>query len=170
MIFMRFIAGAALLTLGRKLFWLFVAAVGFIWAMNLAVIYFPNQPDGLVIVIAIAAGIAGALIAISVRWLGIGLGGFLGGAQIAASLLSLFGFDLGRLTWLGWLVGGILGAILFVAIFDWALIVLSSVSGALILVDLMPLAPAVAFFVFLVIMLGGVAIQARMLQDDRRGG
>jgi hypothetical protein len=163
---LRFLAGAALLTLGRKLFWLFVAAVGFIWAMNLSAIYLQGQPEWLVIGLALLAGVIGAVIAVSVRWLGVGLGGFLAGAQIAGGLLALLGFEAGGLPWLVWLIGGILGAILFVALFDWALIVLSSISGALILSDLMPFALGSTLAVFLVLVLVGIVVQARLLGEE----
>ena len=57
------LAGIALLVLGRKLFWLFVGVVGFVAGAALATQLFEIQPDWLVIVFALGAGLLGALLA-----------------------------------------------------------------------------------------------------------
>ena len=51
------LAGIAVLVFGRKLFWLFVGCMGFLAGIDIATRFFSGQPDWMVLVIAIAAGI-----------------------------------------------------------------------------------------------------------------
>ena len=65
-----------LLFLGRKLFWLFVAAVGFVVGMEAATTLYPHQPDWSLIV-GLILGLIGAVAAIFVQKAAIGIAGFL---------------------------------------------------------------------------------------------
>src|SRR5262245_29252329 len=56
--------GAALLLFGRRLFWLFVAGVGFVVAAQLATTSLRGQPQWLILVIAVGVGVLGALASI----------------------------------------------------------------------------------------------------------
>lgn len=166
MVIFRALLGLASLTLGRKLFWLFTAIMGFTAAMNLATGRFGGQPEWLTISIALIAGLIGALIAVMIRWLGIGLAGFLGGGYLATTLLAMIGITGGRLDWLLFLVGGILGTIVFLTLFDWALIVISSLAGAVILVQAIDLARPMNILVVLILAAVGIGVQSRMLEED----
>ena len=57
MIIANIIVGFALLILGKRLFWLFVGAIGFIGASDAAVMYFSGLPHWQILIISIAAGI-----------------------------------------------------------------------------------------------------------------
>jgi hypothetical protein len=154
------IIGGALLVLGRKLFWLLVAMLGF-----LAGFYFAGQVLGsdqgiLVLLVGIAAGIAGALIAIFLQGFAIGLAGFLGGGVIALNLLEFLGMGEVNFSWLAFIVGGILGVILISLVFDWALILLSSIVGAFLITNALETGTATGNILFFVLVLGGIAIQA----------
>jgi hypothetical protein len=56
-------------------------------------------------------------------------------------------------------VGGIIGIIFVIAIFDWALIFLSSLTGAALILQPLGLRPAVAPLVFLGLFIVGVIVQ-----------
>jgi hypothetical protein len=75
------------------------------------------------------------------------------------------------MTTLAWglaIVGGVVGLILALALLDWALIVLSSLSGAgLIVQSIVPSRP-LAIFVFVVAMAVGIVVQTRMLRKEKR--
>jgi hypothetical protein len=58
------------------------------------------------------------------------------------------------------LTGGVLGAILVAAAFEWALILLSSLAGASILVEVLTLRRPVAILLFLGLAALGVVVQA----------
>ena len=53
--------------------------------------------------------------------------------------------------------------IVILALFNPALIILSSVAGAALIVQVFQLSPLVTGFVFLALLIVGIAIQARML-------
>ncbi|HLE13859.1 MAG TPA: hypothetical protein VI776_03850 [Anaerolineales bacterium] len=154
------IIGGLLLVLGRKLFWLLVSVLGF-----LAGFYFAGQALGsdlgwLVLLVAIAAGIAGALIAIFLQGVAIGLAGFLGGGVIALNLLQFLGMGEVNFAWLAFIFGGILGVILIGLFFDWALILLSSVIGAFLIANAVEASQVVENVLFFALVLSGIAIQA----------
>ena len=74
----RLLAGGALLVLGRKLFWLFVAAVGFAAGWAVATDLLSVQPEWLALVIAVAVGVVGVLVAQFVQRLAHRAGGLPG--------------------------------------------------------------------------------------------
>src|SRR3954452_9789134 len=78
--------GAALLVAGRKLFWLFVGAIGFFTAMRLATEVFGGEHSDWVLIGSIVAGLLGAVLAIFVQKVAVGLAG----AVTAAYLLDQF--------------------------------------------------------------------------------
>src|SRR5574341_1020567 len=123
------ILGGALLVAGRKLFWLFVGAAGFVTGMQLAT-RFTQSSEGLSIILGLVIGIIFALLAIFLQRIAIAIAGFLAGGYILTGLAGMLGLDAGALGWIVYVVGGILGVILVSLLFDWALITLSSLAGA----------------------------------------
>jgi hypothetical protein len=78
MLVARSIVGAALLVFGRKLFWLFVAGIGFIAGLNVATSYLKGSPQWLILLLALVAGLIGALLAVFAQSIAIGIAGFPG--------------------------------------------------------------------------------------------
>lgn len=164
--------GIALLVAGRKLFWLFVAAAGFVLGTQLVVRSF-HGPEWLGLVVGIVVGLLFAALAMFLKTIAIAVAGFLVGGSILLALARLFGIDPGGLAWLVYVVGGVIGIILVSVLFDWALISLSSLSGAALIiqeltaVNRMPTAiPASVIFFVLVIV--GVVIQGGGLRRERK--
>jgi hypothetical protein len=157
------LVGLLLLVAGRRLFWLFVAVVGFVVGVEAAHYILPHQTELFTLVVALVLGLMGALLAIFLQKVAIAIAGFAGGGYLAvvigAPLLGGVGTRYPG-AWLCFLVGGILGAILLMVFFNWALIILSSLHGAhLILRGLS--APSHYFtLLLLVIALVGIFIQA----------
>ena len=167
----RILAGALLLVLGRKLFWLFVALVGFATGLAVAARFFQTQPEWLQLLIGIGFGIIGAALAYFFQEIAIAVAGFLAGGYIA---LTLMGIIVGRtvpsndtFTWVLFVVGGIIGAILAFMLFDWALIILSSFVGALLVIEGLQLAGAIGWLVAAVLFVLGVIIQSRLERPPR---
>jgi hypothetical protein len=73
----KILEGICLLTLGRKLFWLFVALIGFEAGTYIAARVFTQQPEWVVLVFAIVVGIIGALLAIFLQTVVIAGAGFI---------------------------------------------------------------------------------------------
>jgi hypothetical protein len=168
MFILKLIAGSALLTLGRKLFWLFVAGVGFFAAIELASRYLHGQPEWMTVLLALGAGLIGALLAIFFQSMAIWLAGFIGGGFFAASLLALLGVDKGALSWIVFLIGGIAGGVLVATFFDWALIILSSLGGASLISGLLHFSRPFSILAFIILFIIGLSVQVRLMRTEKK--
>jgi hypothetical protein len=157
------IVGLALLGFGRRLYWLFVGAVGFAIGLSLATRVMDREPDTTTVVIALVAGLLGIVLALFLQRVAIAVAGFLGGAWLAAGLWNAISAD-PRLPWLPALVGGILGAVLAATLFDWVLIVLSSAIGAALVAQYLPVSRAAQGAILAVLAILGIAAQAGLLK------
>jgi len=163
------IVGLLLLLLGRRLFWLFVAAAGFLFGAAAAPYILPHQSELFTLIVALILGILGALLAIFVQKLAVAIGGFIAGgylgAVLAAPLLGGSGAAYAG-SWICFLVGGIIGAILMMIFFNWALIILSSLQGAHMIIRGLPPMRAYPFvrhhhpILFIILAIIGIIIQA----------
>lgn len=162
----RGVVGLILMTLGRKLFTLFVAGFGFLIGLDFAQQVFPGGMEWLVFGIALAAALVTALLARFVQKVAIGLAGFLGGGYALAALVGLVGFNVGSLTWVLFLFGGIIGVILAYTLLNWALIIFSSLVGAVLVAETLPIPQAYRLVAFVFLAVLGIVIQARMLKKD----
>jgi signal transduction histidine kinase len=160
---LRVLVGVAMLTLGQKLFWLFVGGIGFVYGIHIAAEFFYGQPAWIVIVIALLAGLLGSLIALFLQNVAVWLAGLSAGSYFLVTLLNVFGWNDSRLYWLSFLVGGIIGAVLMAAVFDWALIILSSMTGALLITQSIQFTPQITALSFSVLFIVGLIVQASLM-------
>ena len=116
--------------------------------------------------IALAVGLLGALLAYFFQKLVVGAAGFLAGAFIAARLVSYLGTQVKGWDWPIILIGGIIGIFLVYAIFEWALIILSSLAGAILIVEGLKLVALVGFIVGVVLFVVGLVFQAGLNRRD----
>jgi hypothetical protein len=149
MFILKILVGIAVLALGRKLFWLFVGGVGFVSGAFLAARILSEQPAWVTLVIALGAGVLGALLALFIQRLAVGLAAFLAGGYVAANVLALGNWSPEVPAWLLYVVGGILGSVLVGVLFDWALIVVSCLVGSMVIVQSVRLDPAVMIAMFI---------------------
>lgn len=163
------IVGSLLLLLGRRLFWLFVAAGGFLLGVMAAPYILPHQGDIFTLVVAGLLGIIGALLAIFVQKVAIAIGGFVAGGYLGAVLGAPLLGGVGAAypgAWICFLVGGLLGALLMMVFFNWALIILSSLQGAHMIIRGLPTFRTFPLLrrhhpiLFVVLAIIGVVIQA----------
>ena len=159
--------GIAVLTLGRKLFWVFVGAAGFVLGSSLAAQFLSGRPEWMVVATALAAGVVGLLLAIFLQRLAVGIAGFVMGSYALASLFLAVGLSGKGWLWLALVGGGIVGAALVLAMFDLALIALSCLVGAELIVQATDFSPLVTFLLFVVLVVVGAAIQTGMLRKDK---
>jgi hypothetical protein len=160
----HFILGLVLLTLGRKLFWLFVGCVGFVAGFTYAQQIFDAQSDLVILAIATIAGLIAALIAVFLQRVAIALAGFMAGGQITLDIMGMFGLETGQVIWLPYLIGGIVGAVLLFLVFDWALIIISSIVGAGLIVQVTVFGPWLERMLFFALIILGAIFQARLLR------
>ena len=159
--------GGALLLAGRKIYWLFVGAAGFAAGILLSSRFFHGS-EWMTILVGLGLGILFALLAVFVQGLAIGAAGFLGGGYILLTLAGMFGLDKGALAWIIYLVGGIIGVTLIGVLFDWAIITISSLVGASMIVEAFHLQRVAGGVVLLVLVIIGVAIQGAALRGAKR--
>jgi hypothetical protein len=122
--------GLFLICMGRRLFWLFVGLMGFVCAFSIAQQMGLHSNEWVVWGIALFCGAVGALLAIFVQHLVVGVAGFASGAYIAVNIALHFTNSIQQWFWLIGLGGGIIGLIAFMLLFDWALILISAIVGA----------------------------------------
>jgi MFS family permease len=157
------IAGFLILLLGRRLFWLFVGVLGFIWGMNLATQYLVGQSQWVVIVIGLVAGLIGAVLAIVFQRVAVAIAGFFAGFYLAGYLMTFFGVDMGQFALVIQIIGGIIGAVLLFVLFDWALIVISSLIGASLIAPVFTPDSQIQMVVFLILVVIGIIVQAGIM-------
>jgi hypothetical protein len=159
--------GVVILLFGRRLFWLCVAAVGFAAGVEFAP-HFVHEPSTLVLlVVAIVLGLIGALLALFLQKIAIAIAGFLAGGKLAIALAAAFFVHPEQYYWITFVIGGIVGAILLLALFDWALIALSSLVGAYLILSAISLPPSGTNILFIALVAIGVVVQATAMRRGR---
>lgn len=153
--------GIVVLIAGRKLFWLTVAAVGFVFGLLLAFTFLEDQPAWVTVIVALLAGGVGALLAIFLQKVAISIAGFLMGGYVSIWLLRLFELNLDVWEILVFIVVGVIGAILVSYLFEFALIGLSSLLGAAMIVQVTNFRPEIALTLFIVLVVVGIIVQLR---------
>lgn len=162
------ILGLIILLFGMRLFWLFVGVVGFLVAANLAAQYLAGQNEWVIIAAGLVAGLIGAVLAVLFQRIAVAVAGFLAGAYIATFLLASLGVDMGNFEWVVWIIGGAIGGTLVFALFDWALIVLSSLVGASLVAPAFTVDASIQTLLFLALAVVGIVFQAGLLRGSRR--
>jgi hypothetical protein len=159
MSFFRFILGVVILTMGRRLYWLFLGGVGFVFGFELAERLIHGQPHAVIMIISLLVGVMAALVAIFLQKFAIMAGGFFGGGYLLVELFRELGIVVVHYNWLIFLLGGISGALLMRLLFGWTLIILSSALGSVLIVQTLHFAPDIKKLLFFLLTALGIAIQ-----------
>src|SRR4029453_10162628 len=111
-----------------------------------------HSPSWLGLLLAVSIGVLGAVLVWLGQWVAVGIAGFLAGGYLTGHLLQAGGMATGSMPGGLFILGGLVGALLMIAVFDWALIILSSLSGATVIIQALALErlPALGLFVGLV--------------------
>jgi hypothetical protein len=162
------IEGALLLFLGRRLFWLFVAIVGFITVYSYFLHSMPGTAPLVRILIAVAAGVIGAILAVVLQRLAAALAGFFIGAYILASWYGVPPLQFTGPHGVELLIAGVICALIALWLLDPALIVLSCLAGSSLIVDALHLHGNVRMLVLVVLFAIGFVAQMRIGPARRR--
>jgi hypothetical protein len=152
--------GVVILFFGRKLFWLCVAAVGFAVGVEIAPLLVNESSSLLALLIALVFGVLGALLALFLQKVAIAVLGFLAGGKLATAIAAAFFVQYAQYSTIIFVAGGIIGAILLLAVFGWALIVVSSFIGAYLIESAIVLPPTGSTLVFIGLAILGMFVQA----------
>lgn len=153
------ILGLLLLLTGRKLFWLSVAIFGFLAGVQWAAAMGWQVNEVTMIFLAILFGILGAALAIPFQWVAILLLGFLGGGYFVTNILLSLGLGHFESAWWLFFLGGIMGVLLMSIAFDWALIGITSLLGAMLIVEHLSVDGSLRAAAFICLLLAGIFVQ-----------
>lgn len=159
--------GIVLVLAGRRLFWLAVGVGGFIGGLLVADRLLHLEPWWLQLAVAVFAGIIGAFLAVFLQRFVVGVAGFVAGGWLAIELWRLAGQDTGGFAWVFFFLGGVAAAILAVLLFELALMAVTSLLGAGLIVDAAGLEQPAALILIAVIAAAGTLIQATFRRRGR---
>ncbi len=154
------LVGGLLLLFGRKLYWCILAIAGFVAGAWIGHEFFPPEPVWLLIGLAIFLGVVCGCLGIFIQRLALRVTGIITGGVLGYVLAEAFFIKPWPLV--GMALGCLLGFWLVLWLFDWALILLSSFSGAALIVSRLPLELAPLFGIALILALLGLAVQSGM--------
>jgi hypothetical protein len=158
------VVGLVLLLYGRRLYWLLVAAIGFLTGLALAPRFLAGQPEWVILAAALLLALVGTVLAVVAQKLAIAVIGFLAGGAAGVLLLRILGIRGDLLVWIVYLIAGVVGLILVLGLFEWGLILISSLAGAILIVEgaekSIPLSQGLACAVIIGVALIGVLVQA----------
>ena len=117
--------------------------------------------------VALVLGLIGALLAIFLQKIAIAVFGFLGGGKLAGAIAAAFFVEHAHYSGITFVIGGIIGAILLLTLFDWALIVLSSLVGAHLIQHTIVLPPSGSTILFIGLAAVGILVQVTALRGSR---
>jgi hypothetical protein len=169
----QFVLGMATLLFGRRLFWMFVALAGFLFGLLIGQQFFSPLPDIVRFLLALGVGVLMGVLAQVIQRPIAALGGFLALGSIVLILARIMGMT-GNYGWFLFLVGGLIGAVLVLSFFDWALIINSAFAGAgAVIASAVILAPSltgwIATMLLVALAVAGIVFQARDVRDPAFG-
>lgn len=164
--------GLVTLFFGRKMFWVFIGAAGFILGLNFAPIILDLLPESMAplewLFMLIIALTVGGLCIVLQRIASVLAGGLLIGAL---AFLVAGSYELGEMAqWIAAVACGIAGAILLYYLFDWTLIIVSALVGAVVSLEgvraFAEMPDAVRLWGFVILAVMGAWYQARDLRGE----
>ena len=164
---LNLLLGGSLLVAGRKLFWLFIGVLGFIIGVQFTARFWTG-PQSIAIIVGVVVGIIFALLAVFLETVAFAVAGFLAGGFILTTFTNTLGLNLGGglLFWVVYLIGAIIGVALVMLLLDWALITLSSLAGAALIVQSLSSRAAIGGVLFIILFIIGIVIQGSVLQRE----
>lgn len=162
------VAGVLLVVAGRKIYLFSIGLIGFLAGMYLFSEVGGTEGDWKLFLLALLVGFLGAMLALFVQraaWL---VGGFLGGGILIVYVSDLFGSSLGLSPPTLFIAGGTVGAILFFLLMDWALIVLTTMTGAYLIIDQTGPGGLPSRVLFFLLVAAGLLIQGKSLEARRK--
>lgn len=163
------VVGALLLVFGRRLYWLALAGLGFAVALHLSRQHLSFDSAQQEILVGVVAGLLGGILAVVAQQLAVRIAGFvLGGWGTLFAVQTLWP-DIALLVLVILAAAGAgLGFLFAAKLFELALVLVTSVVGALLIAQHLHLQPSEQAIVWLVLVLVGIAIQSRRRRQKLR--
>ena len=159
--------GVILLLFGRRLFWLLIGIVGFLFGMEITGLYFAGQPQWLQLLIGIGIGCLGALLAVVAQRVAFTVGGFFAGVFLALKVSQTVAMPENVATLLLIFGVGVICAIVAALVMDQAITLLACLVGAGAIVVELHLGLAPSFAIFVLLTGAGFLIQEKLLPPPK---
>lgn len=161
------VLGGVLLLFGRRLYWLAIGVLGFLTGFELGEQWFSDEQAVLQLLVAVAAGVVGAVFAGFFQRVAFALAGFFAGGFVGLVVAGSLEFA-SNPTLIAFVVAGVIGAVLASLVMDWALITLTSLAGAGAVVLAFEQPPAMSGLIALALTVVGIVVQARQLESSQQ--
>ncbi len=170
MLILTTMIGFLVLIMGRQIFWVFIAGLGFAFGMIFGGQFYSGQPDWILFLVSSIIAIVGAVLAYTLQRLAGAIAGFASGWYLTNILMSYFRIDPGQFEEIIPVIVGIIFAVLIMTFFDWSVIVISSLAGSAIIVSGMRLPSNTELALLITFALVGMVIQTILyIQEDSKG-
>jgi len=160
----RILLGGLVLLFGRRLFWLAVGILGFLFGFDWVTYRLGDWPAWAAWLAAVGFGALCALGSIFLQRISFGVGGFLAGGYLAVQVSTALGIQSDPTPGLFFVLGGVAGAILAVVAVDWVLVALTSLVGAAVVAEGIGASPLVSSLLFLGLAVLGIGVQTATLR------
>ena len=118
------------------------------------------------LVFGLIVGVIFALLAVFLETIAIGIAGFFAGGYVLTALAGMLGMDTSAIFWLIYVIGGIIGLVIVIYLFDWAIITLSSLAGASLLLQALFPQSGAGGVIFAVLFIIGIIVQGSVLRSE----
>lgn len=173
-IILRAIGGLIALFYGRRIFFLFLGIVGFLVGFFLAQLIVPDAGALVFILVGLVLGVLGAILSKAAPYAVIAVVGFFAGGYALMAVGDMIATLPGFVKFILFVIGGAAGVFLAVKSFDWALVILSSISGAATLAsiasELIKFGGTIQTILFIVLAVVGIAFQIRAVKPASKPG
>lgn len=149
---------------GAQLPWMFTGSAGYLVGVWLADVLGFNQNEWQVLTVASAVGLSAIFVTYYLRRLVIVITGFLAGGYISTTLPAIMGWKTVLEDWQGVLLVGTACAVILILWYKLALVLVTSLAGATLVVQHLSLAMVSKEALFVVLIVIGLTAQYVMLQ------
>ncbi len=153
------LTGILFLLVGQRLYWLFIAGLGFLFGFEFSTAFFFGYAHWQKLVISLIFGLLGLVSALFLQGLAIILTGFITGGYLFLNLWKFMGWEIGW-WWILFFISGVVTSILLANFFNPVLILLTSFIGTLLIIQFFPLIPVMKIIFFIAIFAIGIFVQS----------
>jgi hypothetical protein len=161
------IIGIAVLVMGRQIFWVFIAGLGFILGLLFSSQFYDAQFGWQTLIISAGIAIVGAVLAYTVQRLAAGIAGLATGWYLSIMVMGYINLDLGQIESIIPYIFGIFSGILLFLYFDWGVIIASSLAGAAIIISATSLPRNIELTLLVMLALIGIVIQSIWFMQEK---
>lgn len=151
--------GASILLLGKKLFWFFVAITGAVTGLELGKVFFVGDSTTSGYLFALGLALIGGYLAIYLQRTAFIFVGFIAGGYLSFVISTMSNYPLDPMT-IG-AIGACVGALVVANFADRAIILVSSLVGAVTIVNVFEIQPPLSYLSILLLIILGWLCQSK---------